>query len=673
MPSQDPTSQLPPERLAQLLALGAEDAPADPAAMVQPGAVYGPGDMLDEFRIEAEVGRGGMGIVYKAEETALRRFVALKTLGPHIAGDPSAAKRFRREALLAARLSHPHIVRILHLDEQDPPRYFTMEFVAGTSLADKIKQAGFLSAEQAVQIAIQAGDALEYAHSRKVLHRDIKPSNILLENHVERVRITDFGIARDLAGTSPENTMTEGPSLGTPPFMSPEQNRGEELDVRTDVFSLGVTLYYMLTGRVPYRAQNRVELAEAFLKCKPLPPSHFNPQGVGEELDRVVFKMIAVDPAKRYRSCAEALHDLRLLDQADLWPSRWARLSRTTFRSIKNVTLLAGLLLIVFFLGWGLIHLLNDLRHPSSVGGVNPRVPITAAPYSAVVNTPLVSVFDQTGNNIWSKQIMGRVVKAEVVRLRPGQPNFLVVAVGGDPSTYGDDTGKILVYDAQGDPAWSKQTTEPYPYPGVGIGRMSIVDLVVADLWLDGHLQILAVSVDKEWSPSKISIYDHQGSLKRVYWHPGHLSHVKVFRPSTGERLRILAWGKNNGLQRARTGTVGFPYWESVVCLDPETMRGEAPPRWGQIGEGVEAWYGLLMPPGLVLERVLECASPVTRPEGSLGPTLELRVSGERFLYIDETGRIIHRRGGDSATDIEVPQLELLDESATQPDTQPAT
>jgi len=287
--------------------------------------------VIDDFEILEEVGRGGMGVVYRAFERSLKRVVALKVLLPEIAGNASAAKRFRREAVLAANLSHPNIVPVFQVDPRELPTYFAMEFVLGRSLKDKVESEGYLPPDEAVRITLQAVEALECAHQQHIVHRDIKPSNILLQNHVERVRVTDFGIARDMTGQLADVTMTEGTSAGTPAFMSPEQNLGTKLDARTDIFSLGMTLYYMLTGRVAFRAKNRQKLVVAFREQTPQPPSRLNP-AVDVALDRLVMKMIAIDRRQRYPDCGELLRALEALENGPVRRRRWS------LRGVGHVT-----------------------------------------------------------------------------------------------------------------------------------------------------------------------------------------------------------------------------------------------------------------------------------------------------------------------------------------------
>jgi WD40 repeat protein len=270
-----------------------------------------PGARVDDYEILEEVGSGGMGTVYRAYEHPLRRVVALKALHHDVTTDPSAAKRFRREAILAASLNHPNIVRVLRIDGNEPPRYFTMDFVHGRSLREKIEAEGrHLTPEQAVAIALQVCEAIGHAHKHNIIHRDIKPGNILLQGQAEWVLVADFGIAQDTLGRLADGTENGEGAPGTIAFMSPEQVLGMKLDCRTDIFSLGMTLYYMLAGRVAYAAKNRGQLAIAFKEQLPVLPSAVNPE-VSPALDAIVLRMIAVDPEKRYRDCAAVAKALK--------------------------------------------------------------------------------------------------------------------------------------------------------------------------------------------------------------------------------------------------------------------------------------------------------------------------------------------------------------------------
>ena len=337
------------ETLPTISGMGASGASDTGPDAVEPAAKR----VIDDFEILEEVGRGGMGVVYRAFERSLKRVVALKVLLPEIVGNASAAKRFRREAVLAANISHPNIVPVFQVDPRELPAYFTMEFVPGRSLKDKVESEGYLPPDEAVRIALQAAEALECAHQQHIIHRDIKPSNILLQNHVERVRVTDFGIARDMTGQLAQATMTEGTSAGTPAFMSPEQNLGNELDVRTDVFSLGMTLYYMLTGRVAYKAKNRQKLAVAFREQTPQPPSRLNPD-VNSALDQLVMKMIAVDRGQRHADCREVQRALGALESVPALRRHWSLrgAGRVAFRRVVGAAVLVAGGLALLALAW---------------------------------------------------------------------------------------------------------------------------------------------------------------------------------------------------------------------------------------------------------------------------------------------------------------------------------
>jgi len=315
-----------------------------------------PGTRLGDYEILEKIGSGGMGTVYKAYEHALKRVVALKVLHREIASNPSFVKRFHREAVLAANLSHANIVPVFHVDQQASPPYFAMEFIQGISLEDKVEKEGFLQPEEAIRIILQACDALQHAHRNNIIHRDVKPANILLQNHLQRVRISDFGIAHDLTGQIAEVTQTEGLTAGTVAYMSPEQNLAQPLDHRTDIFSLGMTLYFILTGRTAYRARNRAELALAFQGQTPLAPGRLNPQ-VPPGLVKIVLKMIAVDPAKRYPSCDAVSDDLKdvlagenamVCAARPQVPARWSR--------FWLLAALAGIIIIGLAIGlWAMI------------------------------------------------------------------------------------------------------------------------------------------------------------------------------------------------------------------------------------------------------------------------------------------------------------------------------
>ncbi len=260
----------------------------------------------EAYTIEGEIGRGGMGVVYRARDERLHRRVAIKVLPPELAFQKDIRERFTREAQTAARLSHPHIVPIHDVGEGTGLVYFVMGYVEGESLAARIKRRGKLPPEEARRIMKETADALSAAHSLSIIHRDIKPDNILLEGTRGRVMVTDFGIAKALSGSTGATLTGVGVAIGTPQFMSPEQAAGErEIDGRSDIYSLGVVTYQMLTGELPFNAPT---VAGILMKqiTEPAPILHLSRPEVPEDLSLAVARCLEKDPENRWPT-ADAL------------------------------------------------------------------------------------------------------------------------------------------------------------------------------------------------------------------------------------------------------------------------------------------------------------------------------------------------------------------------------
>jgi len=260
----------------------------------------------DAYTIEGEVGRGGMGVVYRARDERLQRRVAIKVLPPELAFQKDIRERFTREAQTAAKLSHPHIVPIHTVGEGQGLVYFVMGYVDGESVAGRIRRRGKLPVDEARRIMGEAADALSAAHALSIIHRDIKPDNILLEGSRGRVMVTDFGIAKALSSTSGATLTGAGVAIGTPAFMSPEQAAGErEIDGRSDVYSLGVVAFQMLTGELPFTAPT---VAGILMKqiTEPAPDIRTRRADVPEDLALAVSRCLEKDPENRWPS-ADAL------------------------------------------------------------------------------------------------------------------------------------------------------------------------------------------------------------------------------------------------------------------------------------------------------------------------------------------------------------------------------
>jgi serine/threonine protein kinase len=256
---------------------------------------------LGSYEVLELIGRGGCGVVLKAHDPALNRIVAIKALAPHFASSATARRRFTREAQAAAAVSHDHIVTIHAVDEANGLPYLVMQYVDGMSLQDRIDKSGPLELKEILRIGMQTASGLAAAHAQGLVHRDIKPANILLENGIQRVKITDFGLAR----AADEASLTQsGVVAGTPQYMAPEQARGETLDHRADLFSLGSVLYAMCTGLPPFRATTTMGVLKKVSDDVPKPIREINPE-IPDWLVAVIDKLHAKDPADRYQSATE--------------------------------------------------------------------------------------------------------------------------------------------------------------------------------------------------------------------------------------------------------------------------------------------------------------------------------------------------------------------------------
>ncbi len=268
------------------------------------------GKQLGRYTIQEEIGRGGMARVYRAQDTQLKRIVAIKVLLPQLAVDPEFAQRFEREAVTAANLRHPNIVTIYDVGEQDSLRYIAMEYVRGHTLHTIIKERGALGLGYAITIVGPVAAALDYAHRQGAVHRDIKPQNIMIDVD-GRVLLTDFGIAQAPEGGSAggERLTRTGIFMGTPEYISPEQASAQRVDGRSDLYSLGIATYEVITGNVPFSGATP-QLIVAHAQTPP-PPISTHDQDLPPELDRVMARILAKRPEQRFATGAAFIDELR--------------------------------------------------------------------------------------------------------------------------------------------------------------------------------------------------------------------------------------------------------------------------------------------------------------------------------------------------------------------------
>jgi eukaryotic-like serine/threonine-protein kinase len=463
------------------------ESPAAALVELGPGSQFGP-----RYRIESIIGEGGMGKVYKAHDSDLDRTVALKLVRLELAKDASSLQRFKQELLLASRISHRNILRIHDLGDVDGVKFISMAFVQGMDLHDLLAKQGRLPTERAVNIAKQLAGALEAAHAEGVVHRDLKPRNVLIDVD-DHIYVSDFGLAKSLDADKTGMTRV-GEVLGTPRYMSPEQAESKAADNRSDIYSLGIIFYEMLTGEVPFTGESSLQVMFQHVQQPPKDPRLLNPE-MPEYLATVILKCLEKDPALRYQDAAELLKDL----ESGTPPTRIVRLRQAEMGypkwlfAVTGVVLLAGLGMAIrpvreLVLGRTSINITR--RTPAAGAAVGAADKFVALlPLRVIGNDPALQyeaagITDALSAKLFQMKDVHLASPGAVEKINASDPVTKIahqlgskLIVQGTMQSAGDKIDAVLrLSDASGKQLWTKD------FPGVHQDLLTIEDQIYNEL-----------------------------------------------------------------------------------------------------------------------------------------------------------------------------------------------